>query len=234
MTDIDGLLRDHRPSDAYTRALDALNAAVTEVQRLGAVLGNDVTGSLLVPFVAASAAATSVERRAGLDRMLAALPGIAALTQRYATDCTAAIAPPLTAAYAALQQETPMALRTVNLDFAKNYGDEAPREYVRGISCADTVIGQFVAPLNDPKFMLTVQHTNTVPGVVRKTTLKDASGKPVKPEQTWMQPTFRMSTTVPPTPGTLGLAGGQMYSLTVEGVTGDPAQKADFYFGIFS
>ena len=126
-----------------------------------------------------------------------------------------------------------MAMRTVNIDWEKDYGDNAPREYVRDITCADTVIVTFVAKVNDPKFGLSVQHTNTVPGVVRHTELKDSKGVPVKPAQDWMQPSYKMATASPPARGHgVVLVGGAAYTLTIEMVDKDPNVRADFYIQV--
>jgi hypothetical protein len=219
---------------AWTAALDELQAAITEVQRLGTVLTNDVTGSLLGPFVAASDATTPEAQRASLDAMTAATAGIEPRAQQYVTDCQQALSGPLAAAYAAIE-ETPMTTRYVTLDFSADFGNNEPRVFVRDLLVGDTVIAQFVATPDDPKLRLGLTHTAPGSALQRRAILTDANGKVVIDHQASYYD-WRMYTKSPPGRGyNIALEGGKEYTVTItQQPTGNPNQRADFFFTVNS
>ena len=234
MTDIDtnagSLASDYHVADAWTAALADLQAAITEVQRLGAVLNDAVVGSLLGPFVAASAADTDSQRRAALDKMAVANDGIAERAMQYAHDCNAAIRGPLAAAYAALQEQQ-MTTHNVTIDFDHDFGMEAPRIMVNDVAGGDTVVATFVTPKDDPKFTLGVVHQAAGQGTVYIGTLRDASGKTIRAGES-TQLSLRMASKTPPARGqNLILFGGATYTLMVE-AKDKSLPRVDFYFAV--
>ena len=123
-----------------------------------------------------------------------------------------------------------MGTRTIELDFSPGEGD---RTYdVSDFDQGDVAILRWVAPVDDPKHQLGIDHARAAPECQRRFTLRDSDGKIVFDDKA-SSLSLRMRTTTPGGRGAdLLLRGGATYSLTVAQTDQSPnrrVRRADFF-----
>jgi len=124
-----------------------------------------------------------------------------------------------------------MTIREVAIDFDEDFGIEASRIFVRGLTSQDVVVGKFTAPDNDPKFTLGVVHTAETGNRMYTAIMTDSNGVKVAGGDS-TQPNFRMRTADPGRRGqNLRLKSGGEYTITVKAKYEDD-RPADFFFSV--